>query len=340
MAAARCAIRLAAAEAHGARLSTSAVLPVTPFEALNLQPPTSTRRYAVNDIKAAYKRMALRVHPDVAGGDQRVFVLAQKAAKILEANPNDITSWCGTEDFPGSCTRPKPASYSPKRESGEPTAASSHWHATQHQHQQQQQQRATYRQPADASSGEQQVKHEAEAMHEHNAHYARHDRWRTHLHDEQQRQRRHDRESANATVDEDYPGHFGTVDEQMRPGPHPPHRPSGAYQSTSHNRHFVANVVAHYWAWQEGRLREFLTYERLRRQLVSEAIREQEATEGMAARAEGFEEYRMPTYQSYVLGREGYDKMVTFNTVLLNVICWWALGLFFWMEIEYKRLGR
>jgi len=94
--------------ALGATVTTSASacsstlpLPRTPFDALGLSPPKSLRHYTAADIKAAYKKTALRVHPDVAGGSQRHFVLAQAALKILEANPNDVTSWSGSKEFPG-----------------------------------------------------------------------------------------------------------------------------------------------------------------------------------------------------------------------------------------------
>ena len=104
--------RLCAATASASTASTSASplpLPKTPFEALGLAPPQSSRQYSATDIKAAYKKTALRVHPDVAGGSQRHFVLAQAALKLLETSPNDTTSWVGSSDFPGSVPKP-PAS--------------------------------------------------------------------------------------------------------------------------------------------------------------------------------------------------------------------------------------
>jgi hypothetical protein len=91
------------------RAAAASELPSTPFEALGLALPDDNNRYTTLDIKAAYKKTAKRVHPDVPGGCQRRFVLAQRAADILEGNPNDTRSWIGSVEFPASGSEAKPA---------------------------------------------------------------------------------------------------------------------------------------------------------------------------------------------------------------------------------------
>lgn len=338
--------------------STPPRLAKTPFEALGLDVPTAVTQYTAADIKAAYKRTALKVHPDVPGGNQARFVQAQKAAAILERHPNDTTSWVGTDDFPGgtrivsqpaSSSNAKPtstnssAANSSSRDSSatETRRTSTATYAQQSNQQQQQRRRSAdeydfSRSGGPASANEEQRRAATDYSYQQQQSAAYRGPSRSSATGEASARTSSSGGDSGATTGRR--PFDGVHDDPAAAAAAGAAAYTASYRSEHENRHWVGEMAARYYAMREGRYSEYMHAERFRRERVRSATMASPAAMHNSSTGSGGYD---SDYPDTVYGTSGirYSPIFALNSAVGNAGLIWAIGLFFYTSYERSLLS-